>query len=671
MTKKGKKPFLLKRSIGARIIVIMIVVILSVLIVMQLFIRNMVSNYTKDFYTSVGDLISSLVSEELGMYPEAIRYFGNSEEANELRRICTEYNLHALWVETSVSPYEEGRHLVYLADEERLTMEELDRMWAATYPLTEEEKAVFRGETVDSPIHYINEGGAEIVGYVHGLYDAQSRCYAVIGVTVEEDRIIGDIESETMRLGWILSLIFIALIIITGLILHSQVFKPLSYISGRMEEFIDGDRMNTGLLPVKGEDELCRVAESYNTMTAEIRKYVGRVRELEKEQFTAEAEINVAAQIQTGMLPPAVYRNGSIYIGAVMKPARDVAGDFYDYCTLPDGRILLTIGDVSGKGVSAALFMTESINAIRYNALLHSTPSEIMRAANNDLCARNPEMLFVTAYAAIFDPVNLMLTYCNAGHNPAYIIRDGSVDTLTGADCLFLGMFPDEEYTDASIRIQPGYTFFLYTDGLTETIGPGRTLFGQERVEQVLADYTEGNQKEHLTPRMLAAVKEFAGDCEAHDDLTMLTVHFGREIVLPAVIEKNAELRAFLFEEENIPLSEMKNICLAAEEIFVNICRYAYENIGKETEPEKKEKTGHVRVDVFRTADRFILRFTDTGIPYDPLQDVIDPTDYDPDRHIGGLGKFMTFNIMDERSYEYKNGCNILTLTRILKEEQK
>jgi len=649
----GYKSSLFKRSIGARILLTVALILLGVMIFLQVFVRISVASYIETYYTDIGELIAELAAEELSFFPDDIREFQDSEAAKDLLRLCEDYQLYSIWVESSEPPYETGTNEILLSNEGEFERDEEGKI----YTLGPEERAIFSGEKDEAIYQYKSSHGYDIIAYLHGIYDDYNNCIAVIGINFEKELIYDDIQGSADWMAWIIALIFTGLMITLVLFLHFSIFGPLRVISKRMRNYASEGQLSTDKLVVKGEDDLSRMAASYNKMTDEISTYVRKIGVLEKERLMSEAEMNVAAEIQTGMLPPASFDVSQIHIDAVMKPAKEVAGDFYDYMPLPDGRMFLCIADVSGKGVSAALFMAQAVNAIRYNAVLYSSPAKTMYAANNDLCARNPEMLFVTAFAAVYDPADGSLTYCNAGHNPAYLTGSGIVDMLEGADCLFLGLFPNEEYVEASIEIRPGKMLFLYTDGLTEAIDPDKAMFGRERMEAELVRYAGEVTDEALPSRMMASVQAFTRGAEVFDDLTMMAIRFGRSVVLPASTDENGTLRHFLMEEEQLPRSEMKKICLAAEEIFVNICHYAYDN----------KEPGTVRVSTLLTDESYILMFADTGMPYDPLEQVRTAEEYDPDEEIGGLGKIMTFTIMDRQKYEYRNGFNILTLARSLK----
>ena len=652
---------LLKRSAGARILLAVSLILAAGMLFLLLFTRGIVTDAVNKYYSDTGSLVSELVTQVAGFYIDDVRSFGNSQEGRYLKKVCQENGIHSIWVETSDPPFDTGVNQVYLLADRDMTDEELETMWNSPFALEDAEKRIFRGEIRNEMLRYVNFSGDRLVTYMHGMFMEDGNCHAIVGVNFREAAISAEVRLAAGRATVGVAGLFLALMIVLGILLHRLIFVPVRNVSRHMRDFIDGDQLHAEPVPVKGKDELADLAGAYNTMAQEIGSYIREVGDyvkevtaLQKERLTAEAEMNVAAQIQAGMLPAPECRTTHGRIEAVMKPAKEVAGDFYDYLTLPDGRMFFTIADVSGKGVSAALFMAAAVNTVRYNAALSSTPAEILRAANADLCARNPEMLFVTAFAAVYDPKSGTLTYANAGHNPPYLIGERKIEKLQGADGLLLGLFPEEEYVNAEVSISPGQVLFLYTDGLPEAVNAEREMYGNERMEAALSAFSAGDHGTQLTERMQESMSAFAGGAEAHDDLTMMAVHFGREILLDADVKENGRLREFLFAESGLPEGERKKIALAAEEIFVNIASYAYD----------KTENGGVRVSTLYRDESFTIRLSDEGMPYNPLEQVQDADDYDPDLQIGGLGKLMTFTIMDRQEYEYRDGRNILTLTR-------
>lgn len=658
--KPARRLRLIRKSIGVRILLTISLILLGIMVFMQFFLKNVISFYVQEYYSNSGALFSALLSDGL-KYTETPRDFETTPAVGVFISLCREYNVYSIWMESSEAPYETGTNELYLPVAEELIEAQKTGERQTTFQLGDAEKQIFKGLASNRLYRYTSSHGYDIISYLQGLYDSDGRCIYVVGINFDAGSIHRVIEKDAFRMSIIIILTFTGLIIVLALLLQLSIFRPLQKISNKMRNYASGEKLDDKKLTATGDDELSHMAASYNKMTDEISAYAGKLRELERERLRSEAEISVASQIQTGMLPPGSFRSGPIRIEAVMKPAKVIGGDLYDYITLPDGRIFICIADVSGKGITAALFMAEAINTLRYNAVLYGSPAHTLQAANADLCARNPELLFVTAFAAAYDPAAGTLTYCNAGHNPAYLTGEGTAVPLTGADSLFLGMFPDAEYTECTIPVAPGNTLFLYTDGLPETFNPDRKMFGEGRLLENLNRYASGDAEGSVIEQMLEAAKEFAKGAEAHDDLTILSAHFGRSIILPAETAENRTLREFLLAEEGLSEADKKKICLAAEEIFVNICSYAY----------NENESGTVKVSALQTEEQFILRFADSGFPYDPLAEQPSPDEYDPDDQIGGLGKLMVFSIMDRCSYEYRNGFNILTLARTIKSNEE
>ena len=217
-----------------------------------------------------------------------------------------------------------------------------------------------------------------------------------------------DVENNVMqsvtRTTVIVGIITAVLLIVLTVLLYYLVVLPVRRISKSMRLLVQGDTINVRKLSVRGGDEFSMMAQDYNAMTDRILDYIQTM-----------AYINTAAHIQQGLLPKKYFENDFLRIDACMKPAKNVGGDFYDYFKLDDGRICLVIADVSGKGISAAIFMAGTVTAIRHSARFFSSPSQIMKNVNNEIASHNPEQLFVTVFIAIYDQVSAEMTYANAG----------------------------------------------------------------------------------------------------------------------------------------------------------------------------------------------------------------------------------------------------------------
>jgi sigma-B regulation protein RsbU (phosphoserine phosphatase) len=240
---------------------------------------------------------------------------------------------------------------------------------------------------------------------------------------------------------------------------------------------------------------------------------------------TRREEMQAAAAIQQSILPGPLPRGAAqerIDLCADMHPAREIGGDFYDYFMLDERRLAVTIADVSGKGIPAALFMAVSRTVMR-NAAGDAEMADRMRDANRLLATENAACMFVTMFSGVLDLTTGVLRYCNAGHNAPYLLRaDGSRETLKATGIPF-GIDPDRPYRIAETALAPGDALFLFTDGITEAVSQVEELFGDARLEQIL-DQTRGRGAGDIVGEVLGAVAEFAAGAEQSDDITCLAL---------------------------------------------------------------------------------------------------------------------------------------------------
>lgn len=440
------------------------------------------------------------------------------------------------------------------------------------------------------------------------------------------------------------------------IILHFRISRPLKYLSIKMKHFISDRDRGFEKLRVKGSDELAEMSRSFNTMTGEIDNYIEDIEKLTKDKHTQEAELDIARRIQTGLLKPSVYQNDNVSINACMHAAKNVGGDLYDYQIMDDGRVFIAIADVSGKGISAALFMSCAITLLHQYALLGYSTNKMLYEFNNTLAGQNPNGMFITAFVAIYNPETGELTYSNAGHNRPYIISDKLI-TLEGAAGVAAGLFEDSEYEQESVILKPDDAVFLYTDGVNEAANRSRELFGTDALEKELKKHI-GNVSDNITDDILKCIRDFTDGAVQSDDITMLTMCSTRKptvrsITVKAETQNLTALRDMITSETNLSDDMKSQIRLIAEEFFVNICSYAYE-----------DDKGDVTVKLETYNDRATLTFIDSGIPFDPTSDVTDMEHYDHENSIGGLGRFIAFEMADDYSYKYEDNKNILKITK-------
>lgn len=253
--------------------------------------------------------------------------------------------------------------------------------------------------------------------------------------------------------------------------------------------------------------------------------------EIIKKQERVEAELAVASSVQQGMLPDlsAFSGNPHFEVAAYMKPAKEIGGDFYDFFTFGEDKMALTVADVSGKGMPAAMFMSSVKTCLRAYSKFCTTTSEIIARANNMLCLDNVYELFVTVWSGILDYRTGLLSYTNGGHNPPLIRQNGgSFEYVRNRHGSLLAVFENQKYGDSYLRLSHGDTLFIYTDGITEQMDSEKNLYGEERLNAAL------NANASLPPSLLieavrADISSFAGGAEQFDDMTMLCLRYMEE----------------------------------------------------------------------------------------------------------------------------------------------
>ena len=248
--------------------------------------------------------------------------------------------------------------------------------------------------------------------------------------------------------------------------------------------------------------------------------------QLEKAKERMESELKIAHALQGAILPKTMPENPTYSGHAVMTPAREMGGDFYDFFTLDDGRLSVVMADVSGKGVPAAFFMAIARTVMRAAAARHPTPGPCLQEVNDAICEQNPQDLFVTLFYGILDPDTGEFVYANAGHNPPFVVkRPGDVVPLPMTGGMAVGVMPGMPYDEDAVTLAPGDTMFLYTDGITEAMNVEHEEFTEARLEEVLAD-ARGLPVESVMENVTSAVVKFVGEAEQSDDITCIVLRY-------------------------------------------------------------------------------------------------------------------------------------------------
>ena len=388
-----------------------------------------------------------------------------------------------------------------------------------------------------------------------------------------------------------------------------------------------------------------------------------RYNELNERKKRMEGELHIAQNIQMSMVPktfPPFPDRNDLDLAAAIIPAKEVGGDLYDFF-IRDGKLFFCIGDVSGKGVPAALVMAVTRTTFRNIAARENSPGHIVTLMNDNLSAMNDNNMFVTFFCGVMDLSSGHLRFCNAGHNPPRILTD-AIQALPVVPNLPLGVQKGMSYAEQDVLLGRDDAIFLYTDGLTEAENASHEQFGEARMDEALRG--RKSAEAHLD-NIEQHVSHFVGDAPRSDDLTMLFIHYlgggdskPRHLTLHNDIKQISLLHGFvkdLAAEAGISPELCPSLNLALEEAVTNVILYAY--------PAGTD--GTVDIDALLTGDELSFVISDSGKPFDPTKR--GEVDIHADlagRKIGGLGIHLIRSIMDTVRYERKEDRNILTITK-------
>lgn len=299
--------------------------------------------------------------------------------------------------------------------------------------------------------------------------------------------------------------------------------KPLQLLAKSADEVAKGNFQST-LPELKYIDEISQLRDSFDNMQQSLTQYIDQLKTTTAQKAAIEHELNIARNIQLSMVPTEFPQRSDIEIYASLTPAKAVGGDLYDFF-MRDNELVFCIGDVSGKGVPAALFMTMARSLFRAYATGETMPDRIVSQMNNDLNENNESCMFVTFFVGILDMTSGLLRYCNAGHEAPFVISH-ECHQLPVDYGLPVGSYPDTTYLMQTAVIEPQSTILLYTDGLNEAMNAEEKMFGEQRIldEVELAIQAGQLSPKALIDRMSQAIHTFVGDTEQSDDLTLLSI---------------------------------------------------------------------------------------------------------------------------------------------------
>ena len=468
-------------------------------------------------------------------------------------------------------------------------------------------------------------------------------------------------------------------IVVVGLLLMLHIFiriithelMPLSKLADGAETIASG-QFDAELPDFHRIDEIGKLTQSFGNMQHSLVKYIEELKLSTSQKAMIEQDLRIANGIQMGMLPdrfPTREDRDDVQLYASLTPAKDVGGDLFDFY-FRDEKLFFCIGDVSGKGVPASLFMAVTRSTFRTVSAHESMPDRIMTTMNKTIADMNKTHMFVTLFVGVLDLPTGRLHYCNAGHDAPLLVGAG-VGELPCDSNIPVGFRPNWKFSLQEAQIFSDTTIFLFTDGLTEAMNAEKEQFTMERVNKIAYQALERQEQEphELINQMTEAVHQFVGGAEQSDDLTMMGIQYIKQtsdvlmrksMVLSNDTQEVPRLNAFTDEfcqEAGLDDMESMKVRVAIEEAVVNVMKYAY----------PAGQHGDVTVEAVSNDIRLKFTITDAGKPFDPtVQAAVDTSLSARQRTIGGLGIHIMRQNMDSMNYERIDNLNVLTLRKKL-----
>lgn len=344
---------------------------------------------------------------------------------------------------------------------------------------------------------------------------------AVLTYAVNSAEALEDIQRQSFILASLAGSGFLLLAVLNVLVIRT-VTTPLRQLSSTACLIAQGD-LTTALPAVQHRDEIGQLVQAFQTMQQGLAVYIQRLTTETALRQRMASELAVAHDLQMAMLPKEMPRLPGIDLAAFCQPAREVGGDLYDLRLLADGRLFFMIGDVSGKGVPAALYMAIAVSLARAVVQEQISPAEVLNRMNRELARDNDSCMFVTLFCGILDSSNGLIRYANAGHNPpVQVTADGTATFLEIKPGIAAGCLEEYVYSESSLILEAGTTLLLYTDGVTEALDSTGAFFGEQRLLDAVAPSADVAELRIKT--LFNAVTVFANGADQADDITLLVI---------------------------------------------------------------------------------------------------------------------------------------------------
>ena len=490
-----------------------------------------------------------------------------------------------------------------------------------------------------------------------------------VGVVYSEHEILAPLRDFQRKIV-LAGLLTLALMAAAVALVSRRLTRPLTALADASDSIARGD-LDVALPPARGNDEVARLVQSFAAMKTDLKTYIADLESATARRSRLEGELGAARDIQMAMLPgqgEASVQDPACNLWAAVRPARSVGGDLYSFQR--QGRqLFIAVGDVSDKGVPAALFMARAMGLIQQLAGAAAEPAAAMARLNNALEQGNDNCMFLTLFLGVLDLDSGELDFASAGHCAPSLAREGKAFALAQQQGPALGLVPDLAYPGNTVTLQSGDRLALFTDGIEEAFNNSDEMYGMARFHQELAGSTQQGVAT-AGPQLLAAIDRFAGDCPQSDDITLMLLELtsADRDAAPAPTAASAEfaltpgitgaVHAWLERVlAPIPSAVRQDLLLVAEEVISNIAKYA-----------GLPARAPITVAVNAGPGQVALEVRDPGTAFDPLQQgdrarLGEPIDQ---AAIGGLGIHLITSLSDRQNYRHEHGYNILEVVKYL-----
>lgn len=492
-----------------------------------------------------------------------------------------------------------------------------------------------------------------------------------LGVLFPQNELMADIT----RLNWtvfglgFLGFFFLFLVIV---LISGTITRPLRKLASVTRDIAKGN-LDFDLRVIDSSDEVGNLTRSFVYMKEALKRYIKELKETTKAKERIESELKIAHDIQMGIVPkafPAFPKRQEFDIYALLEPAREVGGDFYDFFFIDKERLCFVIGDVSGKGVPAALFMAVVKTMIKATAYALQSPDNALEKVNKELSKDNDLCMFVTVFCGILDTKTGKVSFTNAGHNPPLIARDGrEAGFLESEKNIAMGIDEEAYFKKDEVILSPGEAIYMYTDGVTEAFNKDSQLFSEERLKDAVSVFEDNSAQEQVRAT-LAKIKDFARGAPQSDDITIMALKYlgpytgsGDALKAKSLTLKNdiSELKRLkeavsgFGAGSSLPYETVNDINQVLEEVVSNIIYYGY----------RDSKEHDIDVDFKIDGREITLKVSDDAEAFNPLEvpepDISKPVE---ERRIGGLGVYIARKFADKIEYARQGSRNILTIRK-------